>query len=227
MKMTRSDSGRLGGQKSKISNEINKLKRISNYELSPFVCLHCNNPISYEKRRNKFCNYSCAGLYNNAKKDWDNIKTGPIPKNPQFKKNIKHRIPSTNKVSWNCLNCNKEYITSEVRAGKFCNRKCQGDHEYKEAIDNWELVTPGRGRIKRFLIETFGKKCSVCGIDSWNGKDIVLELEHKDGNSENNSKENLCLICPNCHSQTETYKGKNKGNGRHARRKRYAEGKSF
>lgn len=60
-----------------------------------------------------------------------------------------------------------------------------------------------------------------------NGKDIVLELEHKDGNSQNNSKENVCLICPNCHSQTPTYKGKNKGNGRHSRRKRYAEGKSY
>jgi heterodisulfide reductase subunit B len=81
--------------------------------------------------------------------------------------------------------------------------------------------------IKRWLSETFGKKCSVCGIEEWNKKDIVFELEHKDGNSENNSKDNVCLICPNCHSQTDTYKGKNKGNGRHSRRQRYTEGKSY
>jgi hypothetical protein len=67
----------------------------------------------------------------------------------------------------------------------------------------------------------------VCSIETWNDKPIVLELEHKDGNSENNRPENLCLICPNCHSQTETFKGKNKGNGRHVRRTRYKEGKSF
>jgi 5-methylcytosine-specific restriction endonuclease McrA len=54
-----------------------------------------------------------------------------------------------------------------------------------------------------------------------------LQLEHKDGNSENNKPENLCLLCPNCHSQTPTYGAKNKGNGRHYRRIRYAQGKSY
>ena len=54
-----------------------------------------------------------------------------------------------------------------------------------------------------------------------------MELEHNDGNSQNNSLDNLSLICPNCHSQTPTYKGANKGNGRHYRRVRYAEGKSY
>jgi hypothetical protein len=53
------------------------------------------------------------------------------------------------------------------------------------------------------------------------------ELEHKDGNSENNDPENLEWICPNCHSQTDTYKGKNFGNGRHKRKLRYQEGKSY
>ena len=54
-----------------------------------------------------------------------------------------------------------------------------------------------------------------------------MELEHKDGNSSNNSLDNVCLLCPNCHSQTDTYKNKNKGNGRHYRRLRYSEGKSY
>ena len=59
------------------------------------------------------------------------------------------------------------------------------------------------------------------------GKSIVLELEHIDGNSDNNTEENLTILCPNCHSQTLTYKNRNKGNGRHNRRMRYHEGKSF
>jgi 5-methylcytosine-specific restriction endonuclease McrA len=54
-----------------------------------------------------------------------------------------------------------------------------------------------------------------------------MELEHIDGNSENNSLDNLSIICPNCHSQTPTYKGANKGKGRHYRRVRYSQGKSF
>lgn len=43
---------------------------------------------------------------------------------------------------------------------------------------------------------------------------IPLEIDHIDGNSENNSEENLRLICPNCHSLTATYKGANRGKGR-------------
>ena len=66
-----------------------------------------------------------------------------------------------------------------------------------------------------------------CGITEWNNKKIVLELEHKDGNSENNDLVNLELLCPNCHSQTPTYKAKNKGKGRHSRRERYKDGKSY
>jgi predicted HNH restriction endonuclease len=45
-------------------------------------------------------------------------------------------------------------------------------------------------------------------------------LEHIDGNAYNNSESNLSLLCPNCHSQTPTYKAKNKGNGRVERRER-------
>ena len=47
------------------------------------------------------------------------------------------------------------------------------------------------------------------------------QIEHKDGNHKNNHEENLTLICPNCHSLTETYKGANRGNGRKERRKYY------
>lgn len=49
-------------------------------------------------------------------------------------------------------------------------------------------------------------KCEVCGLPSeWNGKSLVLQLHHLDGDHYNNSIENLQVICPNCHSQTETY----------------------
>jgi hypothetical protein len=81
--------------------------------------------------------------------------------------------------------------------------------------------------IKWFLINTIGNICSVCNITEWNNKPISMELEHINGNSDDNTLENCCLICPNCHSQTSTYKAKNKGNGRHTRRLRYQEGKSY
>lgn len=86
---------------------------------------------------------------------------------------------------------------------------------------------PGPKTIKKYLFVRDGNTCSCCKISEWQGKSIVFDLEHKDGNSDNNFEQNLCLLCPNCHSQTNTYKAKNRGNGRHSRRMRYAEGKSY
>lgn len=52
-------------------------------------------------------------------------------------------------------------------------------------------------------------KCECCGITEWNGKSLSLELNHIDGDNGNHSLANLELICPNCHSQTDTYRSKN------------------
>ena len=57
----------------------------------------------------------------------------------------------------------------------------------------------------------FKHKCSSCRRTKWLGATIPLELEHKDGNHQNNALENLCLLCPNCHALTPTYRGRNKG----------------
>jgi len=56
---------------------------------------------------------------------------------------------------------------------------------------------------------------------------LVLVLDHIDGDSRNNVRENLRMVCPNCDSQLPTYKSKNRGKGRHFRRERYANGQSY
>ena len=136
--------------------------------------------------------------------------------------------------AYNCIECNKE---SEFRVSKknlFCSIICQQLNQHKNYISEWKSgVRIGAGptgvssHIKRYLLDKQSNKCYSCGIDSWNDKPITLEVEHIDGNSNNNKEENLVMICPNCHSQTATYKGANRGNGRHYRKVRYAEGKSF
>lgn len=64
-------------------------------------------------------------------------------------------------------------------------------------------------KIKKNVIDKKGYKCETCGISEWQTQAICLELDHIDGNNKNNEIPNLRLLCPNCHSQTLTFRGKN------------------
>jgi hypothetical protein len=54
-------------------------------------------------------------------------------------------------------------------------------------------------------------RCEVCGIDEWLGRPLSLALHHVNGDGLDNRLQNLMLLCPNCHSQTENYSGRNRG----------------
>lgn len=64
--------------------------------------------------------------------------------------------------------------------------------------------------FKDKLIEERGHKCEKCNLSSWLNLPISLELHHIDGDKRNNTRENLELLCPNCHSYTDNYGSKNK-----------------
>ena len=62
--------------------------------------------------------------------------------------------------------------------------------------------------IKKRIVSERGHVCESCLLYLWMGKQISLELEHIDGNRQNNARENLKLLCPNCHSMTPTWRRK-------------------
>jgi len=103
---------------------------------------------------------------------------------------------------------------------------CQQTKRTQDLIENW--LSGGDKSVwkysipawaKKYLIDNRGHKCEVCERTTWVNNPIPLEVDHINGDNQDNSLENLRLICPNCHSQTDTYKNKNYGNGRSRRRK--------
>lgn len=120
-----------------------------------------------------------------------------------------------------CLNCST-VLTG--RAKKFCGRgDCQGELRRKTLKSNFwagTLTKPiDRDTAREFLAEERGYKCEIegCGVSEWMGKPITLHVDHINGDAANDHPSNLRLICPNCHSQTEFFGGRNKGRGRKSR----------
>ena len=84
----------------------------------------------------------------------------------------------------------------------------------KESWDKKYALTAfddlGFDNKRRRVFEEQNHCCNRCSISEWFNKKISLELEHKDGNNQNNARENLEGLCPNCHSITDTWRGRNK-----------------
>lgn len=185
------------------------------YEKSPKLCKCCGVKIPYSSRSNDYCSSSCSAKVNNI----GVVRNG-------VKRNVEDTATLI-KPSVQCKCCG--LIVVGKPNAIFCSPECSSENRRNDTIRKWidSGENVGVRTMKRYLIETHGHRCSCCGNSEWNGKPIPIELEHIDGNSENNEIQNLTLLCPNCHAQTETYKGRNRGNGRAYRRERYAAGKSF
>lgn len=191
------------------------------YEI--IICLNCGEKFkSLKNKTRKFCSSNCAATHNNK------IRIRNVNNDEKSKIN---RERYKKKKNNNCLNCGK------LVYNKYCSSTCRMNYNIKiifNMIENDEPIKIGNNSTnnryyKKYLIHKHGEKCMECGWNKMNPttNKIPIELEHIDGNSENNLLSNLKLLCPNCHSLTSTYKALNKGNGRFYRMKRYKNGKSF
>lgn len=152
-------------------------------------CQLCENILT-SWDQTKFCNHSCALTY----------------------RNLNTAKSIVNKRKYYCTYCNKEL--SHKR--KYCDHACKNEHIFETKhiplILAGKKTAESKNTLRKFIINQDGETCSKCGLGAeWDNEPLVLQLDHIDGNSDNNFPNNLRLLCPNCHTQTPTWGSK--GNG--------------
>lgn len=172
------------------------------YATSPKCCAYCQGPIPFENRRGKYCSHSCAASSNNVGKR----RHGEAPKS--------------------CAVCG-ELVVGKVQHHRLCKSKAQLEQWRKTGTGGLTPNGTVTEWVKNYLRAKYNDRCCLCG---WCEKSpftnkVPLIADHIDGNWQNNTEENLRLICPNCDSLTATHKALNRGRGRPQVRTKNSRGK--
>jgi len=116
----------------------------------------------------------------------------------------------------NFITCKQRMKALNVDHSHFLNRekssiltRTMTEAKFRDIIDNKLYISRNQVKIYVLRFNLVPYICDECGIlPEWNNKSLTLQLEHKNGISDDNTISNLSFLCPNCHSQTETYAGK-------------------
>lgn len=153
-------------------------------------CNECNSEFETKDNRKKFCNHSCAASFNNK----------------------------IYKVRWpQCKGCSNRADPRRNRSG-YCSTKCRQDHEIVrwlagELDGRWKYTHASY--VRRYLEQKTNGCCEHCGYNKTRDDgSSILQVDHIDGDWENNKPDNVRLLCPNCHCLTPTWGSGNMGKGR-------------
>jgi DNA-binding CsgD family transcriptional regulator len=209
---------KLGYSYKKIEKELNCARSTISY--------HCqkNNLNTPLESPNKLSKIIINKINNNSidKTDVEISTNLKLSINTIRKYRNKKRLNKKHEII--CIQCGK---TMNGYGNKFCSNNCSSTHKhnasYKHFIENNDDAMYHTGYytpkgFKDFFLKEQNNKCAICGSEPiWMNKILVFVLDHIDGDCSNNKRKNLRLICPNCDSQTDTFKSKTK----HSKRRDY------
>jgi len=213
-----------------ITNE--EFSMLKSRAIVPLECYHCKCSFYKKKhevqtvlsgkltnRAHKFCSVACFALHRQSQEQikCTNCSVTFFKRTSLIKKSKNHFCCQSCNAKYQNRNKVKQVKTERIckfcnnniqkQRGVYCSRNCYKEHmktKRIERLEDNEIKT--NFTLKRALKHLGFNVCKVCGLsEEWEGKKLVLQLDHIDGNPNNNSIDNVRLLCPNCHSQTPTF----------------------
>ena len=201
----------------KCSKVISKENQNKANKKKPFkkVCKRCGKEYYAHFLRQKFCSQLC-GARTSAEKKRKQVKLICLICGREFERgqyrikpgrkyfcSDKCRISYNERITIMCP-CGNEFEVSKGRnkTAKYCSNKCR--HKYRLRNKKYEFKKGQRTKDRLHALFVYGKKCELCGWCK------LVEVHHIDENRDNHNIENLCVLCPNHHTLTETKYVKNK-----------------
>ena len=202
------------------------------------ICEHCKNSHDGSYGSGRFCSSSCARSFSTSKnreiinkKISNTLKRNRCVKGGLIKlcdfgcgREAKHKFKNN---KWCCetsankcptlkkKNSNELIKIHKQNKGRIFTREdgLKGIKSRKKTLqEQYDKLPfdekPLAERI-RIILHEQNYRCAICNIKDWCDQPLTLHLDHIDGNNDNEKRENLRYTCPNCHSQTRTYCGKN------------------
>lgn len=117
--------------------------------------------------------------------------------------------------SWGYSQVKQRMVDLNLSGKDFRGKTAAAAINDSKKINKDKLFCKGSKHARNILRKTIIQenlipyKCAICGITEWQGKTLSLELDHINGENNDNRLENLRFLCPNCHSQTTTYGSRN------------------
>lgn len=222
----------FNNRKRRLSSETKEkirktLKRKHSKNVFMLVCKCCETTFIAEYSTRVFCTKSCmlkfkrygSKSYNSLEKLKCCISDISLYELYSQKKSIKAILDQFELVNTHLvLSEIKNRLSKYVSVFKNKSHYCDDNQIYfidKILFDRTNsLNTFGKKYLRKAMLQVgFIEECAECGLTPlWNNKQLQLQIHHIDGNRYNDVIDNLCFLCPNCHSQTNNYCSRNTAN---------------
>lgn len=166
-------------------------------------CENCENEHNGEYGSGRFCSQKCSRSFSTkTSREETNRKVSDTLKR-KYKNGELHKSKNSHSFKKGFDPNRRKFSKEDLEKSKIAIH-----NKHLEYVNKTPFEKLHRKLKKRIVLSEQNEKC-ICGINEWCGKKLTLQLDHIDGNRNNEYRENLRALCPNCHSLTETYAGKN------------------